>query len=238
MDSIYLIKGYGRVNALETQPSQPISHSRGRFLLTLAVSALLLLTLIVGSMVAALIHESVTESEESPTSWADAVKSVCSVTQHPDSCFISLTSVNAVKPDPEAIFKLSLQVSSSELLNASLFVKHLRESSNDVPSKGALGDCESQLEDSLSRLNDAMAEMEVRPGENLLTEMKISDIQTWVSAAMTDQETCLDGLQEMGSPELDEVKGKLQKSQELMSNSLAIVAKMKDLLKKFETDMH
>lgn len=100
-------------------------------------------------------------------------------------------------------------------------------------SKGALTDCESQIDDALSQLNDSLAELQ-RPGEKMLTDMKISNIQTWVSAAMTDEETCLDGLEEMGSPDLDEVKAKLQKSKEFMSNSLAIIAKMKDLLKKFD----
>lgn len=80
--------------------------------------------------------------------------------------------------------------------------------------------------------------MEAAHGEKALTKVKINNIQTWVSAAMTDQETCLDGLEEMGSAILDEVRAKLQRSKELMSNSLAIVAHMKDLLDKFEMDMH
>ena len=37
--------------------------------------------------------------------------------------------------------------------------------------------------------------MEVGQGEKVLTEAKISDSQMWwISAAMTDQEMCLDGL--------------------------------------------
>ena len=37
--------------------------------------------------------------------------------------------------------------------------------------------------------------MEVGQGEKVLTEAKISDSQIWwIGAAMTDQETCLDGL--------------------------------------------
>ena len=37
--------------------------------------------------------------------------------------------------------------------------------------------------------------MEVGQGEKVLTEAKINDSHTWwISATMTDQETCLDGL--------------------------------------------
>ncbi|KAI6683033.1 hypothetical protein NL676_028946 [Syzygium grande] len=51
---------------------------------------------------------------------------------------------------------------------------------------------------------------------------------------MTDQETCLDGLEEMGSTVLDEVRDRLSRSREFMSNSLAICAQMSAILDKFE----
>ena len=46
----------------------------------------------------------------------------------------------------------------------------------------------------------------------------IGDLQMSISAAMTDQETCFDGLEETGSTTLDEVKTKMKKSQEYTSN--------------------
>ncbi|KAK4776768.1 hypothetical protein SAY86_005456 [Trapa natans] len=50
-------------------------------------------------------------------------------------------------------------------------------------SNGALGECETLLDDAQS--------------------LKITNIQTLVSAAVTDQKTCLDGSEEMGSALLD-----------------------------------
>lgn len=117
-----------------------------------------------------------------------------------------------------------------------IYISHF--SSSQAQSNGALGDCKALLEDALSRINDSASAMEAAPGEKVLTKVKISNIKTWISAAITDQETCLDGLEEMGSAVLDEVRAKLQISKELMSSSLAIVAHMKDLLEKFEMDMH
>ncbi|KAL0342616.1 UNVERIFIED_CONTAM: putative pectinesterase/pectinesterase inhibitor 26 [Sesamum calycinum] len=76
-----------------------------------------------------------------------------------------------------------------------------------------------------------------RQWEKALTEMKISDLQTWISAAMTDQETCLDGLAETGSTALDEFKLKVQKSQEYMSNTLAILNNIQSLFDKFGLTM-
>ena len=91
----------------------------------------------------------------------------------------------------------------------------------------------------MSRLNDSVVAMEVGPGgEKVLTKTKIRDLQTWISAAMTDQETCLDGLEETVSTAFDEVKTKMKKSQEYTSNCLAILANIHTLLHDFNTPLH
>lgn len=105
-------------------------------------------------------------------------------------------------------------------------------------SNGALRACETLLEDAVSRLGGCVSETEAGLGEKVLTEANIGNIQTWVSAAMADREMCLNGLEEMGSALLDEVRAKLERSNELMSNSLAIVAHLKDLREKFEKGVH
>jgi len=90
----------------------------------------------------------------------------------------------------------------------------------------------------VSRLGDSVRAVEVGAGERVLDEGKIGDLMTWISGAMTYQETCLDGLEEMGSTVLGEVRVKVQKSKEYLSNSLAILANMQSLLQKFHLTMH
>lgn len=101
-------------------------------------------------------------------------------------------------------------------------------------SDPATRDCVGQLEDALSRLNDSVSAM----GEKALSQAKVNDIQTWISSAVTDQETCLDGLEEMGSTAVDKVKSKMKRSMEYTSNSLAIVANFKAILDKFHIPLH
>ncbi|KAJ7009279.1 hypothetical protein NC653_000056 [Populus alba x Populus x berolinensis] len=192
-------------------PHQQQSASKRRILI-LSVASILLLTLIIGIALASLIHESNSEPDESPylssSNPAESIKTVCDVTLYPSSCFTSISSLNiSTKPDPEVIFKLSLQVSIAELKNLS----SLLSSFNDVNSQAALKDCVSQFDDSLSKLNDSLSAMEVGPGEKMLNLEKVNDIQTWISAAMTDQDTCIDGLEEMGSKFLDEIKAKIER---------------------------
>ncbi|KAK2664014.1 hypothetical protein Ddye_002588 [Dipteronia dyeriana] len=256
MDSINIIKGYNKVNHThENQPpplpppphkSSTTTNTQKRISTAATVAAILFLTFFIGLMLAALIHESATEPPESSSlssNSAESIRTVCGVTQYPDSCFTSISSLNnnnlslisQKNPDPETIFKLSLRVTINELTKVSSLFKTLNERHSEV----ALRDCTSQFEDAVSRLNDSMSEMEVvGPGEKMLTERKVNDIQTWISAAMTDQETCLDGLEEMGSTAVDEVKANLKKSKEFLSNSLAIIAKIHMLLRKFDLTMH
>lgn len=241
MESINVLKGYGKLSSPEAQSPRHRASKRP-LILAVTISSIVLLTIGLGLLVGALIRESSTEESELRSlrsSSAQSIRAVCSVTEHQDSCFTSISSLNSsVKPDPEAIFELSLRVCVNEVSDASLFVRNLVKSSNDARSKGALADCGGQLDDAASRLGDSVAAMDAGPGEKALTELKISNIQTWVSAAMTDQETCLDGLEEMGSTVLDEVRDQLSRSREFMSNSLAICAQMSAILDKFEMGMH
>jgi pectinesterase inhibitor-like protein len=244
MDSINLVKGYGKVHDLELQDQSPNPNTKKyttkqKSLLTaVSILAIFLMSLTLGSLFGLLVHEYTTEPPESPSSnSADSIiiKAVCNVTRYPDSCFSTITSLSSSsspKPtDPEAIFKLSIRVSIAELSNFKTIISNSNEA-------GALGDCQTQIEDALSRLNDSVVAMEVGPGEKVLTESKIKDLQTWISAAMTDQETCLDGLEEMGSTALDEVKTKMQRSKEYISNCLAILANIHTLLHNFHMSLH
>jgi hypothetical protein len=72
----------------------------------------------------------------------------------------------------------------------------------------------------------------------------MDDLKTWISTTITDQETCLDALQELNVTEhfnqalVDHVKAAMENSTEFVSNSLAIVAKILGLLSDFNIPIH
>ncbi|KAG5035474.1 hypothetical protein JHK87_010384 [Glycine soja] len=87
--------------------------------------------------------------------------------------------------------------------------------------------------DVLGRLSDSLLAWAA------LTEVTISDVQTWASMAMTDQETCLDGLEEVGDvATMEEMKKIMKRANEYTSNSLAIVANIHNLLQRFYMALH
>lgn len=234
MESINFVKGYGKVNPAEdNSDARLINHRRRRII---AISLAVFLTLIVASLITALIHESAAESKESePSELAsnsiDSLKTVCSVTRYPDSCFSSISSLNSPPSNnPFRFFNLSLHASLLE-------VSSLQSQLTELNADPAMKDCAELLDDAASQLGRSAELICVSSGEKVLTEMRISDLQTWISAAMTDPETCLDGLEEMGSTAVGDFKLKGQKSQEYMSNSLAILNNIESLSQKFGLTM-
>lgn len=242
MDPINFIKGYNKLNHLEDQAAPSTHTHRKPLLITITISFILLFTLIIGVVVGALVHHSYTQSPESPSlssSYADSIKTICNVTQYPVSCFSTLSTLDASpKFDPELIFMASLKISFAHLSNLSSFPKTLILRAKDPRSEAALRDCESLLEAATAQVNNTMLAMEVGPGKKMMTESKIEDMRTWLSSAITDQETCLDGLEEMNSSVVEEVKNAMQPSKEFTSNSLAILANIKVLLQNFNLTMH
>lgn len=102
-----------------------------------------------------------------------------------------------------------------------------------MPEDAAVGDCVKLYTDALSQLNDSITEIERKKkkgGNNWLTEEVVGDVKTWISAAMTDGETCSDGIEEMGTIVGNEIKKKMEIANQMMSISLAIVSQMKKLL--------
>ncbi|KAM7471397.1 hypothetical protein LguiA_009580 [Lonicera macranthoides] len=145
---------------------------------------------------------------------------------HPDSCFTYISSLKTnPQNDPQLIFSLCLQLGVNELANLSR--------SHYSPADSALRDCNELFDDALNQLNNSMASMRLG-----LTEEMTEDLNAWISGAMSDLETCLDGLEEMGSMALDEMRVKVRISKEYMSNSLAILANIHQLLTKFDLKMH
>ncbi|KAF7806179.1 pectinesterase 1 [Senna tora] len=231
MDSFNFFKGYGKVNDnLEDQSPKPKSPNRKPLVAAISLFAVLFLTLTIAATLGALIHSSNSESpkpQSAPSvtnAAAESIRTVCNVTRFPASCFSSISSSFQNPSDPESILKLSIQVALNELSNLSSSLRTLASTSNGP----ALADCKDQIDDA----------MEAAPGGKVLTDSKISDIQTWISAASTDQETCVDGLEEMESSVTGEVKKKMLRSKEYISNSLAIVANIRDLLQRFNMPLH
>lgn len=85
-------------------------------------------------------------------------------------------------------------------------------------------DCVEELGDSVDELRRSIDEMSHLRESNF--EMTMSDVQTWVSAALTDESTCTDGFQETAAAATNiknTVRGQVVQVAQLTSNALALI---------------
>ncbi|KAH6761224.1 Plant invertase/pectin methylesterase inhibitor superfamily protein [Perilla frutescens var. frutescens] len=88
----------------------------------------------------------------------------------------------------------------------------------------AMQNCVEELSDTVDQLRNSMAEMkQLKGGSNFA--LLINDVQTWVSAALTDEDTCMDGFDGkfMNGGVKTAVRGKTVNVAHLMSNALALI---------------
>ncbi|KAI4381020.1 hypothetical protein MLD38_007138 [Melastoma candidum] len=250
MDAVKSFKGYGKVDELEQRDFA--RNTRRRFLVL--VFLLIVLVGIIAAVAATVVHLRRKASDDdggssTPSSGltpASSLKAVCSVTQYPDSCFSSISTLNAGNStDPEQLFLLSLRVVADELTKVA-----------DLPSRlvaqaaGTIGDgvkmvltnvCLPMLQDAADAVTESVSSLNStgQVGKFLLNASGIGDLRTWLSAAMTNHETCIDALTEINATELaDSIHSATLNSTQFMSNSLAIVTKIITLLAELNIPIH
>ncbi|KAL5171488.1 Pectinesterase 3 [Glycine soja] len=249
MDTIKSFKGYGKVDELEQQAYQKKTRKR---LIIITVSSIVLIAVIIAAIAGVVIHKRNTSSSPSSDSPpqteltpAASLKAVCDVTQYPNSCFSAISSLpDSNTTDPELLFKLSLRVAIDELSKLSSFPSKLRANAeHDARLQKAIDVCGNVFGDALDRLNDSISALGSSGGAGkIISPASVSDVETWISAALTDQDTCLDALGELNSTAasgaLREIETAMRNSTEFASNSLAIVTKILGLLSQFEAPIH
>ncbi|KAL3618183.1 hypothetical protein CASFOL_038504 [Castilleja foliolosa] len=231
MDTVQSFKGYGKVDPNEQVDFQRKTRKR---IIIISISTLLLLALVIGIVAGTIAHnKNSNNSGHSPaTPNSAAIKSICAVTQYPESCATSLKSSNST--NPEKIFELSLMVVLSSLENISTFPGEYRDKTEDLLVKEALNVCESVLNDAVETLNDTISALH----ENKYFQSKFDDLKTWLSTVVTDQETCSDALEEANATFAGEVRLLMKNSTEFASNSLAIVSRIIGAVGDFKIPVH
>jgi pectinesterase inhibitor-like protein len=121
----------------------------------------------------------------------------------------------------------ALNVTLASAKSTSAMMSTLTKSQGLKPGEAAaMKDCVEVLSDSVDELRRSIDEMSRLSTSNF--ELTMSDVQTWVSAALTDQSTCTDGFQEANANgEIKTVvRGRIVQVAQLTSNALALLNKL------------
>ncbi|KAJ1439961.1 Pectinesterase inhibitor domain [Sesbania bispinosa] len=125
----------------------------------------------------------------------DLVRSSCVHARYPRLCLRTLSNYAGPANSTLDVARAALRVSLAHARRAS---KYLRASKGGASSsslskrqRAALSDCVEQVSDSVEELRKSLEELQHLRPETFRWQM--SNAMTWVSAALTDGDTCLDG---------------------------------------------
>ncbi|GAV64870.1 PMEI domain-containing protein [Cephalotus follicularis] len=153
------------------------------------------------------------------------IKKSCSSTSYPMLCFSTLSRhANLIQNSPKILAHTALNVTLFTAKSVSNMMITMSHRHGMKPREmGAMKDCVEELSASTDALRRSLDEFSrIGSADWRLT---MSDIQTWVSAALTDDMTCTDGFEgkEMNGNVKDVVGGQILKVAHLTSNALALI---------------
>ncbi|XP_074562176.1 21 kDa protein-like [Curcuma longa] len=168
------------------------------------------------------------------------IRSRCNLTRYPDLCFASLSPyAAAVDGSAPELARVAANVTLARLRGFRAHVAALRRAgAARGRAAAALRDCSEQLGDAADQMchthNELRGLEELVPTE---VEWRVSNAQTWMSAALTNEESCSDGFNEAaaafayggvgsGGSGFDvktDICGRVRRVKQYTSNALALV---------------
>ncbi|GMI75631.1 pectin methyl-esterase inhibitor 13 [Hibiscus trionum] len=160
-----------------------------------------------------------------PNSSTEFIKTSCSSTTYPDLCCQTLLDqASEIQTSPQLIAHAALNVTLSDVKSATESLAKLSKIHGLPPRAAqAMQGCLKELSESVEELRKSVIEMDKIKSSNF--RKMISDIRSWVSAALTDESTCTDGIEgeNISSDEKTSVRSQILTIAHLTSNALALV---------------
>ncbi|KFK33383.1 hypothetical protein AALP_AA5G006000 [Arabis alpina] len=168
----------------------------------------------------------------------DFIRTSCNATLYPDVCFTSLSGyASAVQDSPARLAKLAIGVSLSQAKSTAAFLSKLSHSAalTAGTASAAIRDCLSNVEDAVDEMRGSLRQLRDMNGGGVAAgrrsvetfRFQMSNVQTWMSAALTDEDTCTDGFEDMeevlGGVIKTSVCDRVEGVKRLTSNALALV---------------
>ncbi|KAL5810945.1 hypothetical protein ACOSQ4_027513 [Xanthoceras sorbifolium] len=160
---------------------------------------------------------------------AEFIKTSCGVTRYPEICYETLSSyATTIQTSPKELANAALHVSLEEAESTSALVLKLSKGNDSKPREaGAVKDCVENMRDSIDELQQSLIAMKDLRGPDF--DLKMSDVMTWVSAALTNEDTCMDNFEGNGlnGKVKDTIRGYIVRLSQLTSNALALINQLR-----------
>lgn len=155
----------------------------------------------------------------------DLVRSSCVHASYPNVCLRTLSSYGGRAKNPTDLALAAVTVSLSRARSVSGYLIQV----GSVPGgskreNGAVRDCIEQISESVDELSKTLSELKhLRSGT---FRWQMSNAQTWVSAALTNEDTCLDGFESVGGKVKADVRRKMGNVAKVTSNALYLISRL------------
>lgn len=155
----------------------------------------------------------------------DFLQTSCAHASYPNICLRTLSSYAGPANNPRDLAQAAVKVSLGRARKASDYLRQLQ--SRSKREQGALHDCVEQIGDSVDELSKTLTELQhLRSGSDFKWQM--SNAQTWVSAALTNEDTCLDGFKEIDGKIRSDVNRKVTNVARVTSNALYLINRLEE----------
>jgi pectinesterase len=161
------------------------------------------------------------------TTSSKAVTALCQTTDHKQICEESLNPYAGNITDPKELIKIAFNVTMQHVEEAARKSDTLRELEKDPRTSAALENCHEMMRFSINDIKasfDKLGAFEVSKIDDML-----ADLEVWLSAAITYQETCLDGFENTTGTAERKMRDTLNATSQLTSNALAMVTQLSDI---------
>ncbi|KAL5996197.1 hypothetical protein ACLOJK_026271 [Asimina triloba] len=155
------------------------------------------------------------------------VNEVCSNVAYLESCISTIQS-ECERAAPHhrnahvSVMHAAVKATMAEVQNAIDMVTKITTLSYSSRETIAIGDCKELLDYSMDELGLSLAEMEKLKTGSTRRMHREGDLQAWLSAALSNQDTCLEGFEGTDGRVSDMIRGSLEQITKLVSNVLAM----------------
>ncbi|KAF2323681.1 hypothetical protein GH714_036594 [Hevea brasiliensis] len=212
------------------ETSKLISFSKKHKKLFLSLFASLLL---VAAIIAIVTGVNSNKNEDDTSSSHALLKSSCSNTRYPDLCFSAVASVPGATSNlasQKDVIEVSLNLTTVAVEHNYFTVKKIVATWKLTKrEKTALHDCLETIDETLDELHKALDDLKEYPNKKSLSQ-HADDLKTLMSAAITNQETCLEGFyyEEADKRVREALMAGQVHVERMCSNALAMIKNMTD----------
>ncbi|CAJ1958603.1 unnamed protein product [Sphenostylis stenocarpa] len=142
-------------------------------------------------------YEKTTTPSTSSLTFKNYIKTSCNSTTYPSICYSTLSPyAKTIEADPLKLCSVSLSLAYNSAKNASSTISKILKKNNLTRiAEQVVQDCLGNVKDSIGELKDSLDSLGHLDGAD--RKFQISNIKTWVSASITNDQTCSDGFDEM-----------------------------------------